>query len=362
MAAALGLALAWSGPASAQAPGGPGSAPAEAPAPGAAPAEAARPAITDDPGWKSFAEGRRAECSGAAGVLPTALPLTVAGVDYVLEGSRIVRKTPLAAPLKVGVISAIKDDREGTMAAVRALLAWMQREKVDLIVANGDLASNEFEMEAVFGLLGAEAGVPVFAMAGNTESCGSFNKVAQKTFATHPSFWNGNWIRRLDLGSMTMFSIPGYFDRRFAHTGGAAKYDATDLRTLHKILEGAPRPWVAVSHGPPKMTGKHGIDIATSAGHVGDDAMADWLSDESVRLGIFGHILEAGGRGTDRKGDKRHREGRWVDELFVNAGTANPDPWPMLDKKTAYGMGLVVELDAAKKRGRFWSKFLERAY
>ena len=47
----------------------------------------------------------------------------------------------------------------------------------EVIAANGDLATNGFEMQNVFEAL-ASSGLLVVAMTGNTESCGNFNEAA----------------------------------------------------------------------------------------------------------------------------------------------------------------------------------------
>ena len=101
------------------------------------------------------------------------------------------------------------------------------------------------------------------------------------------------------------------------------------------------------------MTGRAGIDIASGAGHVGDPDLAKVLKLTKTRFGIFGHILEAGGRGSDLSGKKARKKKRWARSLYVNAGTANPDPWSMLGGKTSYGMGLWFELDSRRGKARY---------
>lgn len=313
-----------------------------------------------DVDWKAFGEARRGRCVGQAGALSKPLAVKAGSHSYEIRGSTLVQLDKDEDQiLRIGIISAIKDDRDATQTAVRELIEWLQREKMDVLVANGDLASNEFEMETVFKLL-AGSGVLVVASAGNTESCGSFNNIAEKTFAAHENFVNGNWVRRLELDDGTLLTLPGYYDKRFAHTGGAAKYKEADVETLSEIAEGAPGIKILVSHGPPKMTGRHGIDIITDGTHVGDQAMAELIDDLGIRFGLFGHILESGGRGTDAAGKKRQTQGKWAKSLFVNAGTANPDPWPMLDGSTGYGMGMFVEVKG--KRARYWVKRLDKQW
>ena len=310
--------------------------------------------------WAGFADARRGECLGPAGKLAAPIEFEAARHRYRLEGSRLVQvDRDRDSVLRIGVISATKDDRDATLAAIGELVKWMRDQKMDLLIANGDLAANEFEMETVFRTL-ADSGVLVLALTGNTESCGSFNKLALALFEKRRSFVNGNWVRRLELDDATLITLPGYYDRRFVHTGGAAGYKKHDLEALEEMAEGAPQPLIFVSHGPPKMKGKAGIDIATDAGHVGDPAMAELLEDLEIKFGIFGHILEAGGRGSDLIGRRARPPNKWHDSLFVNAGTANPDPWELLDGTVAYGMAMFVEIK--KNKARYRVQRLERKW
>lgn len=302
------------------------------------------------PGWKDFADARTGRCLGARGELATPIAIEAKGHRYALRGSTLVQlDRDRDSVLRIGVISATKDDRETTLAAIKELVARFEKRGVDVIVANGDLASDEFEMEVIFPALAA-TGHLVVATIGNTESCGSFNKIAAATFEANKNLVNGNWVRRLELDDGTLLTLPGYYDRKFTHTGGASCYGPKDLEALSAIAKGAPSPLVLVSHGPPKTKGKAGIDVAYDGANVGDAAMTELVRDLAIPFGLFGHILEAGGRASDLDGKVRAPKA-WHPTLYVNAGSANPDPWRMLDQSTSSGMGLWVEID--QKRARF---------
>jgi Icc-related predicted phosphoesterase len=302
--------------------------------------------------WEAFVEERRLECDGPPGTLAKPIELEAGGHRYRLEGHRLVQTDKDADTLlRIGVISAVKDDREETIGAVKTLVERFKKSGMDVLIANGDLATNALEMENVFPLL-ASAGVLVVAHIGNTESCSSFNQAAVKTFETNKAFINGNWIRRIDLDDATLLTMPGYYNRAFVHTSGGAHYKQEDVDALRQMAEGAPAPLVFVSHGPPKMDGKKAIDLATDGGNVGDTMTAELIKKLGITFGISGHILEAGGRGTDATGKSSLPPEKWHPSLFLNAGTANPDPWGMHDGKTSYGMGLYVEIDQKKARYR----------
>ncbi|MBI2377324.1 MAG: hypothetical protein HYV07_25205 [Deltaproteobacteria bacterium] len=306
-------------------------------------------APTADEAWATFAEERTGVCLGPVGALAAPRPIEANGHSYELQGHRLVETKKGDGRLVLGVISAIKDDREPTLAAVNALATKMAQAGAEAIIANGDLAEDELAMEAVFDTL-AGLGPLVIVSIGNTESCGSFNRIAGRTFAKHPHFVNGNWVRRLELDGGTLITLPGYYDKRFIHRAGVPVYSEKDIELLSVFAKDAPKPVVLVSHGPPRMNGKAGIDLATEAGHVGDPAMRSAIEKLEIPFGIFGHLLESGGRASDLDGKKALAPGTKHPSLYVSAGTANPDPWQMLDGKTSHGMGLIMELEGGQAK------------
>lgn len=300
--------------------------------------------------WAAFSAARSGECVGGPGALAAPITIRAGKGEYRLEGSRLVEtSTDKDQTLRIGVLSATKDDREETAAAIRTMIARFEKRGVDLLIANGDLATDEFEMEAIFPVL-AEAKVLTLILIGNTESCGSFNKIAGAVFAKKPHLINGNWVRRLELDDATILTAPGYFDRKFTHTGGASTYDADDLRVLGRIAKDAKQPLVLVSHGPPRTHGKQGIDVVSDGSNVGDEMLTELITDLKIRFGIFGHILESGGRGSDLSGKKKLAPKAWHPQLHVNAGTLNPDPWSMVDGTTSHGMAIFMAIEPKRAR------------
>ncbi|MCA9551474.1 MAG: metallophosphoesterase, partial [Myxococcales bacterium] len=305
-------------------------------------------------GWaayQKFAEARSGECVGPEGTLETPLDIEVAGHRYQLLGDRLKQvDTDKDKALRIGVISATKDDREETLAAIASLIAQLKAKKIDLLLVNGDIASHEINVdEKLFPAL-ADSGVLTLVFVGNTESCGYFNQAATKVFETNRNLINGNWVRQLELEDGVVYTLPGYHDRRFVHTGGAGHYNEDDVYAMRRRVKAGPGPKIVVSHGPPMMKGPAAIDIATGAGHVGDPQITDILKVGKVPFGIFGHILEAGGRASDLTGAKGRKPKKWAKSLYVNAGSANPDPWTMLNKRLSYGMALFVEVQGDKAR------------
>ncbi len=301
--------------------------------------------------YRRFADKRGGDCVGPAGDLDQPFDFEAGGHQYRLFGHRLQQlDKDKNKVLRIGVLSATKDDRDVTLDAIAKLIRILKKKKMDVLVVNGDIAGHDINVdEKLFPALAA-SGVLTIVHAGNTESCGYFNRAATKVSATHPNLINGNYVRQIELDDGVLYTLPGYHDRRFVHTGGAAHYDAEDIFDLRRMIRAGPGPKVLISHGPPKMKGKRGLDIASGVGHVGDPAMTDMVRGTKLRFGIFGHILEAGGRGSDLKGNKRRRTKKWYKSLYVNAGTANTDPWTMLNGSTSYGMALLYELKGKKAR------------
>jgi Icc-related predicted phosphoesterase len=305
-------------------------------------ASAEEPTVPD---WKAFAEARNGECVGGKGKLAAPIAINVGAHEYQLHGHRLVQvDNDKDDVLRIGVISATKDEREETLDAIKKILGQLEKKKIEILIVNGDVGSTDFNMEEALMPAIAAAGVLVVVHTGNTESCGQFNKAAQAVFADHKNFINGNWVRQIELDDAVLFTLPGYHDRRFVHTGSAAKYDQADIDVLEQMMGEVTATKLLVAHGPPKQSGDKAIDLATGAGNVGDPMMTELLKRTNTSFGIFGHILEAGGRGTDLSGKEAKAQKKLWPALYVNAGTVNPDPWPMLDGKTSHGMGLYFEI------------------
>jgi Icc-related predicted phosphoesterase len=268
--------------------------------------------------------------------------------SFRLEGSRVVRVGARPKRVVIGMLSALKDVEPATRVNVKRAMAAFDRAKVDLIIANGDVALNEFDLEEAMDLLGA-TGFPTFVSIGNSEGRGAFNRAFVAAEARHSNLFNMNWVRHVDLGLVDLVSLPGYYNRPFIHKTSGCHYDAADIEAVGLYvdeLKTTGRTPVLVAHGPPKSRGAGAIDRATEFGNVGDPGMQQLILDRDVRFGLFGHILEAGGRaasdvrlGTAAKPKRRHRR------LYVNAGAASSMPLAMLGGKTSRGLAMIVTFD-----------------
>ena len=164
--------------------------------------------------WADFGELRSGDCLGEAGTLAKPIKIDTGKFQYELQGSTLVETETKGCVLKIGVISATKDDREITISAMKILIDWMKSGHPN---SSSERRPVQFSPNGkIFSTL-ASSGVIVVAYTGNTESCGSFNRIATSVFNKYPNFLNGNWVRKLDLNGAVMATLPGYYDKRFTH-------------------------------------------------------------------------------------------------------------------------------------------------
>lgn len=299
--------------------------------------------------WSALEERYLLECRAPVGLAVEPETRTIRGVSYRIEGSRVVRDGAPPRRIVVGVLSALKDVTPETRANVKKALAAFERAKVDLVVANGDVALNEFDLEEAMKLLG-QTGYPTFVLIGNSEGRGAFNRAFTLAEKDAPSLFNLNWVRHVDLGLIDLVSLAGYYNRPFIHQKSGcylAPEDVEETGRLVDELNARKRTVVLVSHAPPKSRGADAIDRADQFGNVGDPEILKLVDERKVRFGLFGHILESGGRAaTDVRLGKPAKPKKKVRQLYVNAGATSAMPWQLLDGKTAHGMAAIVTFDA----------------
>jgi Icc-related predicted phosphoesterase len=277
---------------------------------------------------------------------PQTLEIGAGAFKITLDGytARIDRAggAPVAGEVRLGVLSSIKDFEEETKQNLDQFLSFFKANKVELILVGGDTAFGETEVTDVFSHL-AKSGLPVLGVAGNAESRSGFNRALKDTWAEHKNVINMGLVRRVDFPGVDVISLPGYYDKKFVHQTGACVYkpeDAEGLATLAK--EAGEDPVVLLTHGPPKQDGKGAVDYVPGVGNVGDPQITEVLKKAGIPFGIFGHIMEAGGRGTDLSGKKEVKPGTFAAQLYLNPGPANSLPWRMNFGADSFGMAAVL--------------------
>lgn len=280
-------------------------------------------------------------------------PSTVEILGHTFErlGSTWRRSAPLEGPLVVGLVGAPKDSSEATRANLKNAARRFKKAGATLILVNGDLAEDE-ELNDVMMMLGDVFGDWLVAVhAGNIEWAGAFTNAFEKAHKHHPQLINLNWVRHLDLGKLHLVSLPGYHDHRFTRSG-ACRYSEDDIKGVREFvhtLRDRGDQVVLTSHGPPRSRGADAIDFAHEAGNVGDERLTALLLEEDVRVGLFSHILEAGGRGTadlKRGAPLRFPTGR-QERLYVNSGSAGSYPWLMHGGHNSEGLAMIIRVDAS---------------
>ncbi len=282
----------------------------------------------------------------------------VAGVRYTVQGSVARRQGRWTGSLSVGVLGAIKDASDATRQNLQKAKAAFDKARVDVILANGDVAETA-EIQDVARLLGEVFGDqrPVFVHSGNSEWTGGFTEAFAALEQEHPAFFNLNLIRDVDLGGVHLLSLPGWSVKQFVKQGGC-RYDATDVEALGARAAALVEQGdlvVLTAHGPPRGPDGRSLDRTHDFGNVGDEALAALLQQGTIRFGIFGHILEAGGRATADAKTQRPLPlpmKRPSPSLFVNVGSASSVGIQMLDRRTSRGMAAIVVVDDLDAGGR----------
>lgn len=307
-----------------------------------------------DSAFVTFQLERETTCVGTTDAFLSE-PLTYDAGDYTYEvrgaSAKVTRKTERKAPAerRFGVLNAIKDDTADTRANVDEYLAKFKEADVDAIIIGGDTAYDEFELESLLERV-ASAGLPVYAIIGNMESSGSFNRACMAVHRRKPNLLNVDLVRVVSTDGVNFVSLPGYYDTKLTHATGSCVYARADLKEFPSLAEGLDGPVVALSHGPPQQSGTAAIDYTEDGKNAGDGAFAKALSKTDIRFGIFGHVVEAGGRASDRSGKSEIRPNVLTDALYLNPGSANAQPQRMNNGTTSYGVAAILTFEGDKAR------------
>ena len=301
--------------------------------------------------WPAYMKGNGFSCPGPFDTLEKPREVVLAGKTYSHTGYRMEVSNPDADDkVVVGIVSAVKDVSEGTRKNFAEAVAWFKKAGAEWLVVNGDIALNEFDLQAVAEMLG-ESGLPTLVVLGNSESKGSWARVYRDLAAKYPNLINGVWVRQIVADDIEFWTLGGYHDRAFVHEGAACMYKEKDINVMLETLEPAGKgPLALVSHGPPLGKGKAALDRIVDKKNVGDPLLNRLIDKRKIPIGIFGHILEAGGAAVGRDQKSARRSGRDYGDLHINAGSISGDPWGMNDGSTAFGMAVLLTVQKGKAR------------
>lgn len=291
------------------------------------------------------------DCNGPFEHFSPADVKEAAGWRYEFTGAtvKVRRMTPRKGKqARLGLLAGIKDADPETRAMVSRFIAEFEKADVDAIVVGGDSSSEPDVLDEILTFLSGATQRPVLIIAGNMERGAALNYALikqHKAGATH--LLNMDLIRRYDGEGVDLVSMGGYHDRSYLHLTGGCIYKDKDLDALRRAAEAADDPVVLLTHGPPRQKGQQAIDYVPGADNVGDPRLLALVKDAKISFGVHGHILEAAGWGTDLAGHRVPQK-KPSAELFVDQGSANPLPWKMNDKTTAYGLAMILTVDGKR--------------
>ena len=292
---------------------------------------------------------------GAQLVLPAADSWEADGFKFSVSGARAEVKATAAGAKKgearLGLLAAVKDFTPDTQANLTRFVEAFKKAGVSGIVVDGDSAYGVDDQDSTlsdfYSWLGGQ-GVPVYAIIGNSESRSPFNRALLAAYRKHPNVINLDIVRRVEGDGFTLVSLPGYFDKRYIPESAGCQYKPDDVQELSRLAKGAPSPVVLVSHGPPRQEGKGALDVTQDGHNVGDPELAAAIAEATIPFGVFGHILESGGRATDLTGKKSIKPGQPSASLYINPGPAFADPWPLNGGRTSHGMAAILTIKGGK--------------
>lgn len=294
--------------------------------------------------WQDYLARHRTECFPPFAKLRKKPKVKIGKSVYRLEGTKLLELKPRRrAQTRIGVISAPKDGTRLTLSNIENFVSAFKANKVHWIVANGDLAYDSKGLPEVLEIL-AKSAVPVFVSIGNGESVAPFNDNVLAAMEKHSNLFNANFIRRVEGAGVTMLTMPGYYDPAYIHPEDGCQYSRKDLQKLSLLAKASQsKKLLLVSHGPPKGNDKNGLDVIHDGSNVGDAMINSMMTKDKISFGIFGHILESGGRGVNAQ-NETVKPGVKSPTLMVNVGSASAIPWKMLGGTSAQGMAMMVTI------------------
>lgn len=301
--------------------------------------------------FAAYEELYQFECNAPWVLVDPPLVVKHEGRTYEYGGASVkVRRDAPApkGPVKLGLLAGIKDLEPETQGALKLFLDAFEKADVETIVVGGDTAEQPDVLEAVYAWLPQQTKRPIVSITGNTERAGAHNyAIAKSRKAGAMHLLNLGLIRRYDGPGFDLVALSGYHDKTYLHLSGGCIYTDQALADAEAAVRACDDPVVLLVHGPPRQSGKQALDFVPGAGNVGDPKLAELIKRAKVPFGAFGHILEAGGHGTDLAG-KPLPPKKLHPALFVNQGSANPLPWKMNDGSTAYGLAAIMTIDGKK--------------
>ncbi len=247
---------------------------------------------------------------------------TIYGYQYKFEGNKVTElRKDEDNQVRYGVLA----DPHGEYETVRALVQKFQERKVDGVLVAGDLAqhfrnsySDEEEMRRVLEELAKFEG-PVYVIPGNHDLKREYG-AAFEDLSKFPNVIDLSRTRVVDGDDADIVSCPEMDDHFSMDYRGGFIGSCTELGSL---VQQTNSTRILLSHRPPLGSGASGIDyVPNTQKNVGDEQLRRDMQAYGIRIGIFGHIHEAGRRATTLDG-KVVSAGEYSPELLFNPGPAS---------------------------------------
>lgn len=293
----------------------------------------------------------------------------------------------------LGIVSDTKENTDENRKNLDLILKFFAKEKVEVIVHLGDVAStmpmpeeidvpekdeegkplsdidkeryrrrvvNKARREAmsrsmediveIVSIL-AESDLPILVLSGNRECKTTFNSAMATLSEDFPNVFNMNAIRRVDLDDVDIISMPGYHDPEYVHCSwDKCLYYESDTLALIELAQESNDPVLAISHGPPRQHDRNGIDVVSEGANVGNPALAEAIRKAGIPFGAFGNIQEAGGKAVNLDGTSLIAQDTFVDSLYLNPGPADSMIWTLNDESESRGMAAVIHVAGKKAK------------
>jgi len=288
-------------------------------------------------------------CVGATDAKEPARTFKVGGTTYTQKGASLVIKgSNQKRKFVVGLISSVNAANKANANNWKAFIEKFKADKVDMVIALGDLGSNFKDIRAFVLHLGHKQPWSLAVIPGNKDKQFVYNSVVAQASKLFPNLIDLSKVRHIKATGIEFVTLPGYYSDKFTVKENGCVYKAGDLKALAKLAKKARSKVALISHGPPKGSGKNAIDYAVDA-NVGDAALTKFIKkNRKVRFGLFAHIQEAGGQGVGRRMKKIVKEGKASSYLFVNGGSSHAAGWKLNNNKDVKGMAMVVTFSRNK--------------
>ncbi len=285
------------------------------------------------------------DCFGHDDPAAAALTIEANGKKYqVVNGYRLkALNADAAKPLVLGVLTDIKNNIPKNLSNINSFIDTFKKEGVDAILLTGDVSEKYAALKSVLETI-AKHGLLTFVIIGNREIKDDYVKAVTEVQAQYKNLVNLNRVRLADLGAVTLVSLPGYYDANYIHHPPACNYGEAQVAETQKLVAEVKNSALLVSHGPPRGAGKDAIDNAVEAGNVGDPRITKLIADANIPFGIFGNIHEAGGKAVGPDHKTVLEAGKPYNNLFLNPGPCDSDPWNMNDGSISRGMAGIMKI------------------